>query len=135
MNTKYKLHHFGIATKSIERCAAIYSKLGFEKSETVVEPSQKVKICFLTNEVGTTLELVEPIGDDSPVTRFVKQSGTTPYHSCYEVDDIYEAIDELEDLNFRVMFEPVESEAMDKGLICYLFSVEIGLFELYQKAV
>lgn len=79
------------------------------------------------------MELVEPLTDDSPVSRLVKQSGTTPYHTCWEVDDIEKSSEELEELNFRLLFEPLTSEAMDEGMFCYLFSPETGLIELYQR--
>lgn len=133
MNSNYLFHHLGIATRSIENCVSIYSKLGYSISDIRVEPSQNVKICFLSKEGGPLLELVEPQNKDSPVSNIVKNSGTTPYHTCYQVENLQESLDELEGLNFRVLFEPLKSEAMDEGLFCYLFSAEIGLIELYQR--
>ena len=133
MKNNLKFHHIGIATKSIEKCAAMYSKLGYTMSETKEEPTQNVRIAFLYKMDSPVLELVEPLFADSPISRIVQQSGTTPYHTCYEVEDIFESIDELEDLNFRPLFEPTKTEAMEDGLFCYLFSVEIGLIELYQR--
>jgi hypothetical protein len=133
MNSNYVFHHLGIATRSIENCVSIYSKLGYSISDIRVEPSQNVKICFLSKEGSPLLELVEPQNNDSPVSNIVKNSGTTPYHTCYEVENLQASLDELEELNFRVLFEPLKSEAMDEGLFCYLFSAEIGLIELYQR--
>jgi len=133
MNSNYLFHHLGIATRSIENCVSIYSKLGYSISDIRVEPSQNVKICFLSKEGGPLLELVEPQNNDSPVSNIVKNSGTTPYHTCYQVENLQESLEELEELNFRVLFEPLISEAMDEGLFCYLFSAEIGLIELYQR--
>jgi methylmalonyl-CoA/ethylmalonyl-CoA epimerase len=133
MNSNYVFHHLGIATRSIENCVSIYSKLGYSISDIRVEPSQNVKICFLSKEGGPLLELVEPQNNDSPVSNIVKNSGTTPYHTCYQVENLQASLDELEELNFRVLFEPLKSEAMDEGLFCYLFSAEIGLIELYQR--
>ena len=133
MNSNYLFHHLGIATRSIENCVSIYSKLGYSISDIRVEPSQNVKICFLSKEGGPLLELVEPQNNDSPVSNIVKNSGTTPYHTCYQVENLQESLDELEELNFRILFEPLKSEAMDEGLFCYLFSAEIGLIELYQR--
>ena len=86
MNSKYVFHHLGIATKSIEKCSDIYIKLGYTMSETTVEPTQNVKISFLSKKDSPLLELVEPINRDSPISRIVQQSGTTPYHTCYEVE-------------------------------------------------
>jgi methylmalonyl-CoA/ethylmalonyl-CoA epimerase len=133
MNSNYIFHHLGIATRSIEKCASIYYNLGYSSSGIKVEPSQNVKICFLSKEGSPLLELVEPLNNDAPVSNIVKNSGTTPYHTCYEVEDLQKSLDELEELNFRILFEPENTEAMDEGLFCYLFSAEIGLIELYQR--
>jgi methylmalonyl-CoA/ethylmalonyl-CoA epimerase len=133
MDSNLIFHHLGIATKSIERCISIYSKLGYTNSEVKVEPSQNVKICFLSKDGSPLLELVEPLSNDAPVSNIIKNSGTTPYHTCYEVENLQNSLDELEEIGFRPLFEPQKSEAMDEGLFCYLFSVEIGLIELYQR--
>lgn len=77
MNSNYVFHHLGIATRSIENCVSIYSKLGYSISDIRVEPSQNVKICFLSKEGSPLLELVEPQNNDSPVSNIVKNSGTT----------------------------------------------------------
>ncbi|HEY5122178.1 MAG TPA: VOC family protein [Ignavibacteria bacterium] len=133
MNSNYVFHHLGIATRSIEKCADIYCKLGYSLSDVKVEPTQNVKIGFLSKKESPLIELVEPLNNDAPVSSIVKNSGTTPYHTCYEVEDLQKSLDEFEELNFRLLFEPIKAEAMDDGLFCYLFSVEIGLIELYQR--
>ena len=133
MKSDLKFHHLGIATKSIEKCLPVYKALGYSSTEVKEEPSQNVRICFLSKAGNPTLELVEPVSKDSPVFNIIKNSGTTPYHCCYEVEDIESALDELEDMGFRPLFEPLTSEVMDHGLFCYFFSAEIGLLELYQK--
>jgi methylmalonyl-CoA/ethylmalonyl-CoA epimerase len=133
MKSKLVFHHLGIATKSIEKCVGTYTALGYHSTEPKEEPSQNVRICFLSKEGSPRLELVEPLTKDSPVFNIIKNSGTTPYHTCYEVEDMQKTLDELEDMGFRMLFEPLVSEVMDHGLFCYLFSAEIGLFELYQK--
>lgn len=133
MKTNYKFHHLGIATRSIEKCSAIYCKMGYSLSDIRIEPTQNVKIGFLSREGSPLLELIEPLGEESPVSGIVKSSGTSPYHVCYEVDDIEKSVEELEEINFRLLFEPLTAEAMENGLFCYLFSPDIGLFELYQR--
>lgn len=133
MDSNLVFHHIGVATKSITECADIYCKLGYEMSDIKIEPTQNVKICFLSKKGNPLVELVEPLSNNTPVSNIVKNSGTTLYHICYEVKDITKSTEELEELNFRLLFEPIKSEAMDDGLFCYLFSSEIGLIELYQK--
>ena len=127
-------HHIGIATRSIEKCIGTYIKIGYKSSEIKLEPTQHVKICFLFKKGSPILEIIEPLNKEFPISRIVQNSGTAPYHTCYEVENIKESVDELEAMNFRLLFEPTYSEAMDDGLFCYLFSPDIGLIELYQKA-
>lgn len=133
MTNNYIFHHVGIATKSIEKCISTYEKLGYKSSDIKVEPTQNVKICFLSMIESPILEIIEPLNSEAPISRIVQNSGTTPYHICYEVVDIQKSADELEKLNFRLLFEPIISVAMDDGLFCYLFSPNIGLIELYQR--
>lgn len=128
-----RFHHIGIAARSIDKCIKAYGELGFAASEIVIEPSQNVKIAFLSKAGHPLMEVIEPLSDESPVSRIIQNSGTTPYHICYEVDDIEKTAEDLEDKRFRMLFEPLVSEAMDHGLFCYLFSPDIGLIELYQK--
>lgn len=135
MNSNYIFHHLGIATRSIENCSGIYARLGYTLSEIKEEPTQNVRIGFLSKDGGPVLELVEPVSSNTPVSNIVKNSGTTPYHTCYQVENIQHAIDELEELNFRLLFEPIKSETMEEGLFCYLFSPDIGLIELYQRII
>lgn len=133
MKATFIFHHLGIATRSIEKCAKFYSKLGYNMSEIKFEPTQHVKISFLSKVDSPLLEIIEPINEDSPISKIVQKSGTTPYHTCYEVDDIHKSVEELEELNFRLLFEPLIAEAMDDGLFCYLFSPDTGLIELYER--
>lgn len=133
MTNDFIFHHIGIATKSIEKCISTYENLGYKSSDLKVEPTQNVKICFLSKIGSPILEIIEPLNSEAPISRIVKNSGTIPYHICYEVMDIQKSTDELEELNFRLLFEPIVSEAMDNGLFCYLFSPSIGLIELYQR--
>lgn len=133
MKSTFVFHHFGIATRNIEKCASTYSKLGYSMSDIRTEPSQHVNICFLSKEGSPMLEIIEPINEHSPVSKMVQKSGTTPYHTCYEVADIHASVKELEEENFRLLFEPLTAYAMEDGLFCYLFSPETGLIELYER--
>jgi methylmalonyl-CoA/ethylmalonyl-CoA epimerase len=135
MITEFIFHHLGIATRDIEATYGIYKKLGYELSDVKTETSQNVRIGFLSKIGSPAIELVEPINIDSPVSKILQYSGTTPYHTCYRVNNIQQAVEELEQLNFRLLFEPTSTEAMDKGLFCYLFSIETGLIELYQQEI
>ena len=101
-----KLHHIGIVVKNIQQSLGEISK--FIKFEETTVPalvnSQKVNVCFLkTSDVY--LELIEPIGNDSPVKKFSELGGGF-HHLCFEVKDIYKELEKMKDQGARVIVEP-----------------------------
>ncbi len=98
-----KVDHIGIAVKSIETSLNFYSGLLGLKSEgeeTVAE--QKVKTAFLP--LGETeIELLESTAPDGPIAKFIEARGEGIQHIAFAVDDIDEAIKELEAKNFRLI--------------------------------
>jgi len=74
-------------------------------------PSNGVKVCFVdtpgengTN--GTQLELIEPLGTDSPIHGFLaKNPAGGQHHMCYEVPDIHAARAEFEGMGKKVLGE------------------------------
>jgi 4-hydroxyphenylpyruvate dioxygenase-like putative hemolysin len=44
---------------------------------------------------NATVELLEPIGNEGPITKFLEKRGEGIQHVCYEVDDINAEIDLL----------------------------------------
>lgn len=129
----FTFHHIGIATRSIEKTAKYYLEAGFSMTETITDPIQKVKITFLTKGQMPRIELLEPAMDDSPVSQILDKSGTGPYHICYEVDNIEEAIKDLKKKRFLPLFKPVKAVALENRLICFLYNADVGLIELLEK--
>ena len=84
----FKFHHIGIAVFDIDDTAQYYIDAGYQKTETVIDAIQNVKICFLTKEGMPMLELLAPVDENSPVNRTLDKMGVTPYHCCYSVDDM-----------------------------------------------
>ncbi len=78
--------------------------------------------------------MVEPIDERSSVNKILKRNGVSPYHICYEVDDINVAFNELvEAQGYIPLFRPVEAAAMNDRLICYLYKETIGFIELVNR--
>lgn len=88
----FKFHHIGIAVWDIEETALYYVDAGYMKAETVIDEIQNVKICFLTKENMPMLELLAPVDENSPVNRILNKMGVSPYHCCYLVDDMEDAV-------------------------------------------
>lgn len=102
MQTK-KINHIGIAVKSIEASTPLYRDvlgMTFEGTEEVAE--QKVKVAFFA--VGDSrIELLEPTSPDSPVAKFLDTKGEGTHHIAYEVEDIEQALADLQAKGVRLI--------------------------------
>ena len=129
-----KLDHIGFAVNDIESTARRYIESGWTMSEIYEETIQKARIAFLTKEGFPKIELVSPGNyDHSPVDTILKRSGVAPYHLCYVVENVMEAMEALYEEGFMPIFMPVESIAMGNRKICYLQSLQIGTIEIVEE--
>lgn len=87
-----KIHHVGIAVRSLEEGAIRFgSLLGLERGPSYELPEFGVKALFLPVGEGN-LELLEPLGTDSTVGSFLEKRGEGLHHVCFEVEDIEKAL-------------------------------------------
>ena len=99
-----KLNHVAIAVPDLDAAAAIYrDTLGARVSEPEALPEHGVTVVFV--DLGNTrIELLEPLGGDSPITGFLERHPAGGmHHVCYEVDDIVQARDRLKEQGARVL--------------------------------
>jgi len=132
MLDSFKFHHIGVAVKDITATAAIYVAGGYKQSETTFDPVQNVNICWLTKEAMPVVELLEPVDETSPVNKTLEKNGVTPYHTCYTVDDIEQAVQELRKMKYVVVSRPVEAVAIHNCKVAFLFNKNVGLIELVE---
>jgi len=125
-----RFHHIGYAVKDIMLTAEYYISSGWELTDIYNDLIQNTRIAFLKREQFPLIELVAPIDEKSPVVNTLDKSGVSPYHICYEVDDIDSAIFELRKKKFVALFKPVPAVALNNKLICYLYNKSVGLIEL-----
>lgn len=130
---KYKLDHIGYLTGSIPETSKVFEILGYAVGNIVNDDTQQTKICFLKKEGEPAIELVEPYEGNKTMQKMLAKRGVTPYHMCYEVEDIYAEFEELIDKNWTALFKPVEASAFDNRKICYFWNSEIGFIELVNK--
>ena len=103
-----RLNHVGVATPSIAQSVALYRDLlGATKIHEPFDlPPQGVRVCFVDTP-NSQIELLEPLGEDSPITKFLeKNPAGGQHHICFEVPDIPEAKAEMEAKGARVLGEP-----------------------------
>ena len=99
-----RLNHVAIAVKDLAAAAAVYrDTLGAEVSEPSLHPDHGVTVVFIKLP-NTKIELLEPIGQDSPIAKFLERNPDGGiHHVCYEVDDILAARDRLKASGARVL--------------------------------
>lgn len=103
-----RLNHVGVATPSIEKSVEIYvNLLGATKVHEPFDlPPQGVRVCFVDTP-NSQIELIEPLGENSPITKFLEKNPVGgQHHVCFEVPDIHAAKAELEGKGARVLGEP-----------------------------
>jgi methylmalonyl-CoA/ethylmalonyl-CoA epimerase len=97
-------NHVAIAVGNIAEAADVYRRmLGAEVSAPVPQPDHGVTTVFISLP-NTKIELLEPLGADSPIAKFLErnpQGGM--HHVCYEVPDIEAARDRLKSQGARVL--------------------------------
>ena len=126
------LEHVGYITGDIVKTAMSFRLLGYEADGIVSDTTQRTRICFLRKQGETTIELVEPFEDNKTMQRILKH-GVGPYHTCYIVNDIMEAYEEMLDNDFTPLFRPVAAPAFGGKLICYFWKRDIGFIELVNR--
>jgi methylmalonyl-CoA/ethylmalonyl-CoA epimerase len=99
-----RLNHVAIAVPDMAAAVATYKNvLGAEVSEAVPQPDHGVTTVFITLP-NTKIELLEPLGADSPIVNFLQRNpGGGVHHVCYEVEDIKAAAAQLTAKGARVL--------------------------------
>jgi methylmalonyl-CoA/ethylmalonyl-CoA epimerase len=133
MLSSFSFHHIAIATPSIKETAQYYTDAGYTMGEIVYDSVQNVYVAFVEKAFVPRIELLEPGPGKSPVSKIIEKSGVSPYHICYEVEDIMEAIKELKEKKYIALSYPVKAIAINKRKICFLYNKAVGLIELLEK--
>ncbi len=99
-----RLNHVAIAVHDIKAATAVYRDiLGAEVTDEVPQPDHGVTTVFI-NLPNTKIELLEPLGENSPISAFLERNSAGGiHHVCYEVDDIIAARDRLKAGGARVL--------------------------------
>ena len=130
-----KIHHLGYAVNSIEKSIPAFETLGWESSSGITDDRpRKVRIAFLEKD-GQLLELVAPLGEDSPVHQALKQNKgvPTPYHICYEVESLDAARAELRQKGFMPFIPAAPAPAIEDRNVEWFFALNLGIIELVEQ--
>jgi methylmalonyl-CoA/ethylmalonyl-CoA epimerase len=99
-----RLNHVAIAVKDLTSASALYrNTLGAKVSTPQSLPEHGVTVVFVELP-NTKIELLEPLGEGSPIGKFIERNADGGmHHICYEVDDILAARDKLKEGGARVL--------------------------------
>jgi methylmalonyl-CoA/ethylmalonyl-CoA epimerase len=100
-----KINHLGIATNGIDEALKFWENaLGLENVHTETVEDQKVRVAMLP--IGETrIELLEPMSEDSPISKFLQKRGGGIHHIAVEVDNIEESLAKLKQEGMRLIDE------------------------------
>jgi methylmalonyl-CoA/ethylmalonyl-CoA epimerase len=128
------IHHIGIAVRDVEESKKIFCDiLGLECTDEMTLHERGVRVAFL--ETGNTkIELIEGIGDDSTIAKFIERHGPGVHHLCFEVSDISRVLRELSGAEVRLIDEHPRPGAEGK-LVAFVHprSTSGVLIELTEK--
>jgi methylmalonyl-CoA/ethylmalonyl-CoA epimerase len=132
-----RLHHVGFVVANIETAMPGFLRsLAAEWDGQVFhDPLQKVRVAFLaTRAQDPAIELVEPAGDGSPVSRFLQERGGGLHHVCYEVADLEEELAAFRSRGASIAKRPLPAVAFGGRRIAWVITSEKLLVELLEEA-
>jgi methylmalonyl-CoA epimerase len=133
--TERTLDHVGIAVPRLDDAIALWTVLvGAPATGREVVGSQGVEVAFIGTGTST-IELLAPTRDDSPVARFLDRRGAGLHHVAYRVDDIRAALRELASAGYELIDrEPRPGAHGHQVAFVHPRSAGGVLFELVQTA-
>jgi methylmalonyl-CoA/ethylmalonyl-CoA epimerase len=116
-----RLNHVAIAVRDIAKASEVYRKmLGADVSAAEPQPAHGVTTVFITLP-NTKVELIEPLGPNSPIAKFLERNPDGGiHHVCYEVDDILAARDKLITEGARVLGDGTPKTGAHDKLVLFL---------------
>ena len=98
-----RLNHVAVAVPDLAAATKTWAALGATVSPPKAMPAHGVTACF----VGEQLELLEPLGAESPIAAFLERHPAGGlHHVCHEVSDVAAAAGDLERRGFRILAPP-----------------------------
>ena len=132
-----RIHHIGIAVPALDQGARAWGPAGIGLTEEGREDVVAAKTRVAMFPVGATrIELLEPMGEGTPVAKFLEKRGPGIHHICLEVDDLRSEMARLRTLGLRLTTEEPTSGAHG-ALVAWIHPGDTGgvLIELNELAM
>lgn len=125
------IHHIGRIVKNIKAELRYYKYLGFScREDILIDEYQKVRVGLVEIGQGVLLELLEPLGENSPIVNFLAKGGGL-HHICYRTDDFDKKRVALKSLG-TILGEPTPS-VFDGRRVFFFYSHQHELMEFMES--
>jgi methylmalonyl-CoA/ethylmalonyl-CoA epimerase len=129
------IDHVGVAVTDLDAAITLYTEmLGMPLVHREVVEAQGVEAVLL--DVGEShVELLAPLGEDTPVGKFLAKKGPGLHHVAYRVADINKVLADLNDEGVR-MIDEVARRGIRGSMVAFMHPAATGgvLTELVQPA-
>ncbi|MDW8049040.1 MAG: VOC family protein [Nitrososphaerota archaeon] len=130
-----RLHHIGLATNNIDESIRNHKSLfNFEPvSDIVADEQNKVKVVLLSDSrsIGPAIELVCPLGEDSPISNLLKR-GFNLYHLCFVVGNLELSLEKAQKSGAKKVFGPSQAKLYDGKRIAFVYTKDRYLVEFLE---
>jgi len=128
-----KIRHLGIAVDSIEERLPLWESFGLKLDHTEKVDSEGVTTAHL-KVGGYEIELLEPMGKDTPVGKFINKKGPGIHHLALDVNNIEETLAKAKEHGLEPIGEAPRSGA-DNTLVAFFHPKDTGgvLLEIVQN--
>jgi methylmalonyl-CoA/ethylmalonyl-CoA epimerase len=120
-----RLHHVGFVVQSIAAVAEEFSRsiAGVWDGRIIQDPVQGARVAFFQGPIATDalVELVEPVDEVSPVSKFLKRGGGL-HHLCYEVGNLETQLRYSRSTGSLVVRPPVPAAAFGGRRIAWVYT-------------
>ena len=116
-----RLNHIAIAVSSLEEGIKVYKDtFGAKISKKLALPKHGVTTVFVKLS-NTNIELLEPLGRDSPISKFlIKNPSGGVHHLCYEVSNISKSIRKLLEKGYKILGDGIPREGAHGKPVVFL---------------
>lgn len=127
-----RVHHIGIAVNNLEESVALFERLLGLKARIEEAPCEKVTEAVFNISADMEIDLLEPMGPDSAVAKFLEKRGEGLHHIALEVDDIDNDLRVMEGKGVRLIDKQGREGVAGKIAFLHPKSVSGVLVELVQ---
>jgi methylmalonyl-CoA/ethylmalonyl-CoA epimerase len=100
------VHHLGIAVRNLDESLAGWARLFGSRSSAIEEaPERGVRLAQIQFPEGPAVELLEPLGENSPLAKFLDSRGEGLHHFTLEVEEIEAVMEELRQAGLQFVSE------------------------------